>query len=56
MRPGQECLVIALSPEGGMNVQYWDKSVAPFEINVDRVELTPELEQLLDRLLGQPVD
>ncbi len=55
-QPGRECLVITLSPEGGMNVQYWDKSAVSFEIHVDRVDLTPELEQLLDRLLRQPID
>ncbi len=56
LRPAQATLIIALGMTGEMRVQYWEKSVVSSEINVAHVELTPELEQLLDRLLAQPID
>jgi hypothetical protein len=55
LRTGQANLGVMLNLAGGMIVSYHDQST-DMEINVERVELTPEVEELLARLLAQPID
>ena len=57
LRPEQGLLTIDLyRKDGGMTVTYFESPKPIIEIEVDRVELTPEVEQLLLRLLNQPID
>jgi len=55
LRTGQASLAVILNTKGGMIVSYQDQST-DIEINVERVELTPEVEELLARLLALPID
>ena len=56
LRAGQATVHINLRKEGGMTVSYWEKPDRSIEITTERVEITPEVEQLLARLLAQPID
>jgi hypothetical protein len=55
LRSEQPRVAVVLNPEGGMTVAYQDGS-GLHEITVDQVELTPEVEALLQRLLAHPID
>src|SRR5689334_10235955 len=48
-------LVIDVRPQGGMVVTYYSPPDPVLKLNSDRVELTPELEQLLSKLLAHPI-
>ena len=57
LRDDQAFLHIHLSVEGhSMIVTYVDPPNPPIEAKFDRVELVPELEQLLQRLLTHPIN
>jgi hypothetical protein len=56
LRREQARLVIDLHPGGGMTITYLEPPSPAVEVNLERVELTPELEQLLLRLLTHPID
>lgn len=56
LRHGQACLEIHLHSKGGMLVSYFEGLETKIEIEVDRVGLTSEVDQLLLRLLSQPID
>ena len=56
LRADQAALGIDIGMESGMTVMYWHKPDSSLEIMLDRVELTPEVEQLLVKLLVQPIN
>jgi hypothetical protein len=56
MRLEQPALRFELKREGGMKVQYWEYPDTRTEFEVASVEITPEIEALLARLLAQPID
>lgn len=49
-------LSMEVQSEGGMIVYFIEPPNPMIEISLERVELTPELEQLLSRLLTHPID
>jgi hypothetical protein len=55
LRREQVCLFIELLREGGMEVHYRDSSET-ITVEIQHIELTKELEELLARLLAQPID
>jgi hypothetical protein len=56
LRQEQACLRIELNGKGGTWVDYHEHPDNRIQFEQDRVELTPELEALLERLAAQPVD
>lgn len=48
-------LCLILHREGGMSVSYFEAPAVRFQIEVDSVKLTPEVEDLLARLLAHPI-
>jgi hypothetical protein len=56
LRKDQSCLLIDVHMEGGMTLEYFENPDVRLETNVDRIALTPELEQLLMRLITEPID
>ena len=56
LRASQASLVFELLREGGMKIRYDEVGHLVSEFEVDRVEITPEIEALLARLLAQPID
>jgi len=56
MRLGQASLRFELKAEGGMTVRYGEVGNLATELKVERVEITPEIEALLTRLLAQLID
>jgi len=55
LRSEQACLFVELLREGGMTVYYSDSS-EKITIEMQSIELTKELEELIARLLAQPID
>jgi len=55
LRPGQPMLGFNILENGGMNVIYFEAGDV-VEFQCERVELTPEVEELLARLLAHPID
>jgi hypothetical protein len=55
LRDGQASLAIYVNPDGSMTVRYWENGFET-EVEMARVELTSEFEELLARLLKQPID
>ena len=54
---GKESLVsFKFRPAGGMRIQYYETGQLISEFEVASVEITPEIEALLERLLAQPID
>jgi hypothetical protein len=41
---------------GAMRVRYYETGNLISEFDVERIEITPEIEALLERLLAQPID
>ena len=56
LRPDQHCIRIILHSQGGMTVEYCDGLNRNTNLDADHVELTQELEALLQRLLAQPIN
>ena len=57
LRDEQARLRIDVHREGGMTIGYYSLlELEEFEVNFDRVELTPEFEQLLSKLLAHPIN
>ena len=56
LRSGQAMLGININLEGGMIVTYGDESDNYTETAVIPVRFMPELEELLAKLLEQPID
>ncbi len=56
LRLEQPRLSIDLNPEGGMTLRYKEPPNPVIKVNLERVELAPELEQFLSRLLMHPID
>jgi hypothetical protein len=56
LRSEQPFLRIDLHWEGGMTVLYYAPPNPIIEVNLEAVELTPEWEHLLLRLLSHPID
>lgn len=42
--------------DGGMVIDYYEPPDAKFQFVVPRVEITAEVEEILDRLLAKPID
>ena len=51
----QSYLMLSPKPDGGMIISYSETFTSPVETEIDRVELAPELDQLLQRLLTHPI-
>jgi hypothetical protein len=49
-------LDIYMTSKKGMDVRYYEYPDTHIQFEQDRVELTPELEALLERLAAQPID
>ncbi len=56
LQNGQSHIWFDLNPDGGMKITYIENNQKTNEFEVKRVELTPEIETLLQRLLAQPID
>jgi hypothetical protein len=49
-------LGIGLQPAGGMHLHYVEPPDVNIEMDVDRVEITPQMEDFLARLVARPID
>jgi hypothetical protein len=56
LRPEQAALGIEVLLEGSMCLRYRENPDVDIEMDVDRVEITPEVEDFLNRLLAHPID
>ncbi|GIK66793.1 MAG: hypothetical protein BroJett018_45870 [Chloroflexota bacterium] len=56
LRLEQQSMAFIPHPDGSMSVCFYKISGQPTIIEVDRMELTPEIEPLLQKLLEQPID
>ncbi|MBA3867608.1 MAG: hypothetical protein H0X30_00485 [Anaerolineae bacterium] len=56
LRDAKAVLVFRFKKDGRMKIQFWDDEQKQIEFEVERVEITPEIEALLSRLLTQPVN
>lgn len=56
LRDDQPHLDIGWDGAGGMVVTYYEAPNTEIRFTVDRIEVTPELENLLQRLLAHPID
>jgi hypothetical protein len=56
LRDEQPSFGILLQPSGGMQLIYDEYPDVHIEMDVDRVEITPEVEDFLNRLLEHPID
>ena len=54
--PLGQSLRFELKAEGGMRIRYGEVGNSVTEFEVERVEITPEIEALLTQLLAQPID
>jgi hypothetical protein len=56
LRRDQANLKIDLNPQGGMSLGYYEPPNQEVEISVETLEVTPEVETLLQCLLSHPID
>jgi hypothetical protein len=56
LRLGQPMLGFAIQPDKGMEVVYYESPHPAIEFKAETVEITPEIEDLLTRLLSHPID
>ena len=56
LRPEQTSLSFKFKRESGMRIRYYEGGSFITDFEVERVEITPEIEALLARLLAQPID
>ncbi len=56
VRSEQSWLCFKFRSTGAMRVRYYEIGNLISEFEVERVEITPEVEALLERLLAQPID
>lgn len=55
LRKDQATISFLLRDYGGMWVRYWDNGLKT-ELNLEHVEITPEVDALLQRLLEKPIN
>jgi hypothetical protein len=56
LRPEQAAFRIELQMDDRMHLRYLEHPDVHIEMDVDRVEITPEVEEFLTRLLAHPID
>jgi hypothetical protein len=56
LRQGQAHLNFTINHLGNMEVSYRESDNFTTNFEVERIEITPEIEALLERLLAQPID